>query len=427
MFIIYSFIYLLLFILALPFYILIRKLKGKAPIRILERLGFRLPEVKIKTKPVWIHAVSVGEVMATRPLIIQMKKDHPGVPIIMSVTTETGWNTAASMYKDEVQLIHFPFDFRFSVRRYLKSVNPALVIIMETELWPRFCLETKERGISLMLVNGRISETSFPQYMRMRFFFRKILRCFSVMIVQTSLYKDRIIKIGAEPMRIKIAPSLKYHVSNFETDPQKVKNLTGKLGLGRKNLIITAGSTHEGEEDIILSVYKKLLKNHPDIKLMIAPRRPQRFAQVEALIIKSGLTHAKLGNPIAMNDRNIILIDRMGELKNCYSISDIVFVGGSLIPHGGQNLLEAAAFSVPVIFGPYIYNFTETADMLLNSGGGFMVKNESELFNTVQYLLENPAERETAGKAARSVIDHNQGGLAIVMSEISKLLENNKD
>jgi 3-deoxy-D-manno-octulosonic-acid transferase len=426
MFVIYSFIYFLTFTFALPFYLLFRKLRGKPPIKVLSRLGFKLPGIKTASgSPVWIHAVSVGEVMAARPLILQIKKDYPGLPVIMSITTKTGWNTAGSIYKDDIQLIDFPFDFSFSVRRYLNFVKPALVIIMETELWPRFCLEIKKRAIPLMLVNGRISKTSFPKYQRMKFIIGRVLRCFSSLIVQTASYRDRFIQIGADSARITIAGSLKYHFSNFELDTKKKDDLIRKLKIGKDDPIITGGSTHDGEEDVLISVYKKLMKDHPDAKLIIAPRRPERFSIVEDIIIRSKLPYFKISDANPIGIWQVMLVDRMGELKSCYSLSRIVFVGGSLIPHGGQNLLEAAAFAVPVIFGPYIYNFLETADMLLDSGGGFMVRDESDLFKTLAFLLDNPIESETSGRAARSVIDNNQGGLEIVMSEIQKFLKQN--
>jgi 3-deoxy-D-manno-octulosonic-acid transferase len=423
MFIIYSFIYYLIFVLALPFYIIFRKLKGKPPIKILSRLGFKLPPVKTASgKTIWIHAVSVGEVMAARPLILQINKDYPDLSVIMSMTTETGWNTARSIYGNDVQLVDFPLDFGFSIKRYIRALKPALVIIMETELWPRFCLEMKKRAIPLILVNGRLSDTSFPKYCRIKFFIARVLRCFSFLIVQTAFYRDRFIQLGADPARIRIASSLKYHISNFDLDMKKKKDFIMKLRTVKTDLLITGGSTHEGEEDTLISVYKRLMISHPNAKLIIAPRRPERFSEVEDTIKRSTLPYFKLSEAKSTGIWQVMLADRMGELKNCYSVSRAVFVGGSLIPHGGQNLLEAAAFSVPVIFGPHIYNFLETADMLLDSGGGFMVRDESDLYKTLAFLLDNPIESETAGRAARSVIDNNQGGLEIVMSAISKFL-----
>ena len=428
MFVIYSFMYFLIFASALPFYLLFRRLKGKPPIKVLSRLGFKLPPIKAASgRPIWIHSVSVGEVMAARPLILQIKKDYPDLPVLMSVTTETGWNTAGSIYNDDIQLIHFPLDFSFSVRRYLRAIKPRLVVIMETELWPRFCLEIKKHSIPLILVNGRLSETSFPKYRRMKFLIGRVLRCFSILIVQTAFYRDRFIQLGADPAVIRIASSLKYHISNFDLDMKKKNDFIRKLRTGKNDPLITGGSTHEGEEDTLISVYKRLMKDHPEAKLIIAPRHPERFAEVEDLIIRSELPYFKLSDTKSYGIWRVMLVDRMGELKNCYSISRAVFVGGSLIPHGGQNLLEAAAFAVPVIFGPHIYNFLETADMLLDSGGGFMVRDESDLFKTLAFLLDNPIESETAGRAARSVIDNNQDGLEIVMSEISKFLKQDQN
>ena len=423
MFIIYSLIYSLTFIIALPFYLLFRKIKGKASIKIKNRLGFGLPVFSFSgKKPIWIHAVSVGEVLASKPLVMQLQKNYSDMPIVMSVTTQTGWNTAVSVFGDSVILTNFPFDFGFSVKRYIKHFHPQSVIIMETELWPRFCRTVKKFSIPLILVNGRISVTSLPQYRRMKFFVKRVLGLFDLLIVQTALYRERFIEIGAEAKKIIIAPSLKYHRSNFELNEEQKKKFLRATGFGKNDVIITGGSTHQGEEDALLSVFNSLSKDRPDLRLIIAPRRPERFAEVEMLIAKSGLSYVKRSDLNIKRSWKIMLLDKMGELKSCYSVSRIVFVGGSLIPHGGQNLLEAAAFSVPVLFGPHIYNFIETADMILDSGGGFMVRDERELHNTFSFLLENSLECETAGRAARSVIDANQGGLDIVMSSLRRYI-----
>lgn len=424
MFIIYSFFYSLISIIALPFYIIFRKIRGKAPIKIRNRLGFGLISFNSSGKrPVLIHAVSVGEVLASKPLVLHLQKEHPDLPLVMSVTTQTGWNTAESVFGNAIVLTHFPFDLVFSTKRFLKHFNPKTVIIMETELWPCFCRTVKKLGIPLILVNGRISVTSFPQYRKMKFFTRRILNLFDLILAQTSLYKERFIEIGADEKKIIIAPSIKYHKSNFELDEESRKKFAGENSIGENDLIITGGSTHPGEEEALLSVFAGLSANRPELKLIIAPRRPERFTEVETLIQKSGFKYKKRSDSKEKKSWRILLLDRMGELKNCYSISRIVFVGGSLIPHGGQNLLEAAAFSVPVVFGPHIYNFLETADMLLDSGGGFMVRDKSEIHKTFDFLLENPLERETAGRAARSVIDANQGGLEIVMSALKRYIE----
>jgi 3-deoxy-D-manno-octulosonic-acid transferase len=424
MFIIYSIIYSLIFIIALPFYIIYRKIKKKSSIKIKNRLGFELPVINSSvTKPIWIHAVSVGEVLASKPLILQLQKEYPDLQLVMSVTTHTGWNTAVSTFGDSVLLTNFPFDFGFSIKRYIRHFNPQLVIIMETELWPRFCRTVKKFAIPLILVNGRISVISFPQYRKMRFFLKSVLSCFNLLLVQTALYRERFIEIGADDKKIIIAPSLKYHSSNFELDKEQKKKFVRETSIEEKDVIITGGSTHMGEEDVLLSAFNKLSKDQADLKLIIAPRRPEHFADVDAMLAKSGLSYVKRSDPEIKKNWKIMLLDRMGELKSCYSMSRVVFVGGSLIPHGGQNLLEAAAFSVPVVFGPHIYNFLETADMLLDSGGGFMVRDERELHQTFAFLLKTPLECETAGKAARSVIDANQNGLDIVMSLLKKYIQ----
>lgn len=425
MFIIYSLIYSLLFIFALPFYTLFRKLKRKSSIKLAERLGIRIKKYSAHgEKTIWIHAVSVGEVLAAKPLVMQIRKEYPNIPLIMSVTTETGQAAATSAYGDTVFIINFPFDFGFSVRKYLRIYDPQLVIIMETELWPCFCREVKKASIPLVLINGRISLTSFPHYKRLRFFIKEVLDCFDLLIVQTAQYKERLLELGAASKKIHIAPSLKYHKCNFDIDPKQKEKFISVTGIDKKDIVITGGSTHQGEEEILVNIFKTLSIEQPSLKLIIAPRRPERFGEVESLILKHGLLYKKMSAGEDTKPWRVLLVDRMGELKNCYAVSKIVFVGGSLIKHGGQNLLEAAAFSLPVVFGQHIYNFLESADMLLDSGGGFMVRDEHELRETCAFLLKNKLECETAGKAARSVIDSRQGGLENIMMKIKKYLDN---
>jgi len=427
MFFLYNLIYFFLFLIAYPVYSLIRIIKGKPPVNLLLRLGLKKIEFKKAAgRTVWIHAVSVGEVQAARPLINGLLKKRSDIAVTLSVTTETGKRIAENIFEKDVQIIPFPLDFTFSVRRYLDVVDPYAVIIMETELWPGFCYETKKRGVPLLLVNGRLSDGSYPYYRILKFFFRRVLACFSKIMVQTEEYRRRFIDIGSEPNKVEVMKSLKYDLSNFEIDADLKKRIKRELRISSKDRLFVAGSTHTGEEEILLYVYKKLLAKEPNLRLVLVPRRPQRFAEVEELIKKSGLTYCRRSGDGSSGDWKVLLVDKMGELKVYYSLAELVFVGGSIYPHGGQNLLEPAAFSVPVMFGPNVQNFQEMAEALIAEGGGFVVRDADECFRISAMFLEERQRYEKASEGAYRVIRNSQGGVEACLKAINNYLGSRK-
>ncbi|MBN2135642.1 MAG: 3-deoxy-D-manno-octulosonic acid transferase [Acidobacteria bacterium] len=420
---VYRFVYLILFIIGVPVYSIIRFVKGKPGIRWKYRLGHRLRKItEIHSSPVWIHAVSVGEVLAAKPLVLQLRESFPSLPIVMSITTETG-KIAAEDLPYDTYIIDFPFDFKKSVRKYIENVNPQMVIIMETELWPVFCTEVNKKDIPLILLNGRISDTSYPKYKFIKSLMKRVLRCFSLLIVQTELYKERLISLGADESKIIVYKSLKYHLSNFLVESEESDILRKELALSEKDILITAGSTHKGEEEQVIYAFKKLKKEYPILKLAIVPRRPERFNAVWAMINDSGFIGQRFSSSQRIPDWDIVLVDKMGELKRFYSISSLVFVGGSFIKHGGQNLLEPAAFGVPVLYGPHIYNFAQMSEMLNASGGGCIVKDADALYSAMRNLISDEQKRKITGEKAKSVIEANQKDFDELFKNIEKRIK----
>jgi 3-deoxy-D-manno-octulosonic-acid transferase len=424
MIILYSLIYSVLFAVLVPLYLIVRKIKGKPPVPFLSRLGIKIRKIKeSERRPVWIHAVSVGEVLAAKPLVEKLREEYPYLPLVLSVTTETGKRAAAAELPFDLYIIDLPFDFAFSVRRYLNIVKPQLVIIMETELWPRFCCELNRRNIPLLLVNGRLSEKSFPKYRIVKPLMRKVLSFFTRLIVQTERYRERFIGVGAEPEKIEVVSSLKYHKSNFDIDREIRGGIKDKCGISDNDIIIVGGSTHKGEEEVLLDVFRRLKKKHARIRLVLVPRRPERFKVVEKLIKESGFRYCLRSKSETSADWEVMLVDQLGELKIFYSFARLVFVGGSLVPHGGQNLLEAAAFSVPVLFGPYISNFEEMAGMLLSRGGGCIVNDAEAMHAAMDKFLSSRPKYNKAAAAAYTVIEDNQRGVEVVFDIARKYIE----
>ncbi len=412
MMLLYQFVYTILFIPALPFYVLYRLLKKKPPVRVLSRLGLKMRKIpESENSPIWIHAVSVGEVLAAKPLIEILRDKYPYLPIVMSVTTDTGKEAAARELPYDIYIIDLPFDFGFAVRRYLSRVKPQIVMILETELWPRFCVETGNRNIPLILLNGRLSKTSFPRYKIVKSLMARVLESFTLLLVQTEEYRKRFLELGADEKKIHVVSSMKYHESNFDVDEELREQIRRRYDIDGTSPLFVAGSTHKGEEEIILRVYKKLIGEFADLRLAIVPRRPERFADVEKLISETGLAYNLRSEDSPRKDWKILLVDKMGELKIFYSLSKIVFIGGSLVPHGGQNMLEAAAYKVPVIFGKYIYNFEQMAEMFLKSGGGCSVADENALYIAARNFLDDKDKYKQAADAAHSIITGNQQGV----------------
>ncbi|MBI4982578.1 MAG: 3-deoxy-D-manno-octulosonic acid transferase [Candidatus Omnitrophica bacterium] len=376
MIIIYNFIALVIFLIYFPVYLLRRKFHSG----LWQRLGV-LPKRLNLGKPIWIHAVSVGEAAACRGLVDGLRKIYPEKKFVISTVTTTGNKIAHTIAQPGDFVCYLPLDFSFIVKKIITRVNPSLFIIAETEIWPNLITCLWKKGIPVVVVNARISDGSFRGYFMLRAFLKPILKKISLFCAQTQVDVDRLMTIGAEVDKIKVTGNMKFDLSRREYSEKDCNNFKEKLAITVKEKLLVAGSTHPGEEKIILEAYKSLLEDLPGLRLLIAPRHPERAQEVSVLIKDSGFEplRTSLLNPSnPSNSRNpttIFVLDTIGELLNYYAIADIVFVGGSLIKKGGHNILEPASLAKPIIFGQYMFNFRDTAKLFLKNSAAIQVNN----------------------------------------------------
>ncbi len=393
-----------------------------------QKLGFLSPRLLLKlsgSRPVWIHAVSVGEVMATIPLIQEIKKRYPSQKIILSTVTVTGSYTATIKAREVDAVIYFPFDYPFIVKRVVKKINPKLFITLETEIWPNILRELKRNNIPSVVISGRISNHSYHKYRWGRFFFRKVLKNIDAFCMQTEVDTRRIIDIGANRNRVSTIGNLKFDQCVPAMTAEEKEKLYNMLNLKKGQAIFIAGSTHKGEEDIVLEVFKNIKKTYADLTLLLAPRHPERFNEVANLLSHlklRSIKKTKIETGKKANHYDIILLDTIGELSKFYSIGTIIFVGGSLVKIGGHNVLEPVAYKKAVIFGHYMDNFSEISRCLRESGGGLQIDNQEEFLSQAEMLLQNDTVRDRLGEKAFEVIAHNQGAINKAMEVIERFL-----
>jgi 3-deoxy-D-manno-octulosonic-acid transferase len=369
----------------------------------------------------WIHAVSVGEAATAVPLVEAIRGRWPDLRVLVSTVTPTGAHVVRDRLGDRVTLCYFPLDLPGPVRRAIHAVRPAFFIALETELWPNFFKELARRGIPSMIVNGRISDRSFRRYRRIRFLLRRLLCQITVFAMQSSEDARRIIALGAPAERVVVTGNLK-----TESPPQAAgaEKLWARLmGLTGKELVWIAGSTHRGEEALILDAFRTLRQRHPSLTLVIAPRDPGRIPEVERLLQDRNLSGVRRTTlPADSTPRDVILLDTVGELAQLYGLAHVVFVGGSLVPWGGHNMLEPALRRKPVVFGPHNMNFRESADLLLRSGGAIQVRDGQELGAALQRLLDDPGLRARMGEAGYETVGARRGAVAEILELIQRFL-----
>ncbi len=394
-----------------------------------ERLGF-LPASN-KQPIVWLHCVSVGETQAARPLVERLRQELPQYALVISTVTLTGQKLARDLFRTQTaRVFYFPLDWPWAVRRALDAVSPAAVLVMETELWPNFLRECKAREIPVALVNGRISRKSFGRYVRIRFFLRRVLACLSVAVMQSERDAERIRELGMREERVFTAGNLKFESSSY-TDKNST-DLKERFGLGLEVPLVLAASTHAPEEKIVLESFKRLRESRP-VRLMLAPRHPERFNEVADLIQSSGLSWARRTNEPSPSDAtaSVILLDTIGELPAVYALASVVFVGGSIVDRGGHNVLEPAAHGVAVITGAHTHNFHAIVD-LLNKANAIVQLQPLEdaeavaaLKELVRRLLADPEWRVELGRRAKALIVENQGAAERTMKLLAPLFSVN--
>jgi 3-deoxy-D-manno-octulosonic-acid transferase len=419
---IYSLFYTLAMLLAAPLLLLRAGTRRKYLHSAAARLGFGEP-LNPECKPaIWLHAVSVGEALAVKSLVAELRSRLPGFLIFVSTTTATG-REVAEKNLDADGFFYFPFDWKFAMRRALRSTGACLCIVMETELWPNFVRTLARRKLPLVLANGRLSDRSFRSYRRFRWFFGPLLRRYAAICAQSETDAGRFRALGACAAAVRKTGNLKFERGQFESDPEIVEGLRRTIAMQEGDKLIIAGSTHAGEEEALLSAFRRIRELHRGWRLVIAPRRPERFDEVAALLGAGGWDFSRFTDLKREPRRTkIVLVDTIGVLRPLYRLGAVAFIGGSLIPHGGQNPLEACAAGVPVLFGHHMSNFREIAEQVLATGAGRQVADAEELETALAGLVSDEPARERMSRAALRVIEENQQALPGTIEAVRRAL-----
>jgi 3-deoxy-D-manno-octulosonic-acid transferase len=418
-YILYSLGLALAFLVTLPYFAWKGRRSGKYIRSFRERLGRLPPGLDAGGRPcLWVHAVSVGEVLAARELVGALKSRLPGYGVFVSTTTETGQAVARRSLPQADGLFFAPFDWPGPVRAVLSRLRPRMMVLVETELWPHMIREARRSGARVAVVNGRLSPRSFPRYRLVRGLLKTVLREVDLFLMQSEPHADRARRIGAPPERVHVSGNLKF---DSLQDPQPSAALVRLIPPGRPLWI--AGSTVAGEEELVLKAFLEVLDQVPDLRLLIAPRHPERFAALPALVEARGLRCARrTALQGAWRDEPVLALDTLGELAQAYPLATVVFVGGSLVPSGGHNVLEPAAAGKAVIVGPHMENFQEIADEFRGEGALVQVGDAAGLAREVVRLLQDPPGREDLGRRARALVDRNRGALQRTVDALAGLL-----
>lgn len=408
-----------------PWVLFSRKRRKNFP----DRLGWRIDRVPPSSgkERIWIHAVSVGETLSSPPLIRALRRHLPDVEFLFSTVTITGRETADKVLGGDTDArFYFPFDLPGISRRFLDRVCPDAVVILETEIWPNFLAECAARGIPAILLNGRVSERSFGGYERFRFLFSRALGCFAAIAVQTEEDARRFRVLGAPPEKIAVTGNMKFDVAPPPQEHSPLYSLLRKEREGGTAWFV-AGSTHEGEEEVTLRAFARAREVNGSVKLLLAPRHPERFAAVEDLCRREGWEAARktlLADANTPSLPPVILLDTVGELLSAYAAADIAFVGGSLVPKGGHNILEPALFGVPTIVGPHMENFREIFEIFADAGAVVPVRGAKELAERLARWAADPRGSAETGRRAKELLAAFRGATqrnaAIVERELAR-------
>ena len=418
-------VYQFFFVLFGAVYLAVRLARGRELPGIRERLASYSPEVRERLarmdRPVWIHAVSVGEVLASRPLVEELRRRFPGKAWVVSTVTPTGREVAQKHLQDSrTEVIYLPWDLGPVVGRAIKAVRPALFLSFETELWPVLFDKLGRAGIPVAVVNGRISPRAYRRYLWIRPLMQRALEPVGLFLTQSPQDARRYAALGAAKDRIVVSGNMKWDlIPQVNGQMEKAQALRAAIGLTPGKRLWVAGSTHAREEFLILQAYSFVRRKFPELKLLLAPRHPERVVEIEQEVWASsgeGWTSArysslKQNGSTGRTDAPIVILDTVGDLKDFYPIADIVFMGGSLVPHGGHNLVEPASFSRPILSGPYLQNFQAISELLLQAKGMLIVRTPKEIEEAVSRLLGSPAQARDLGLRAQAVFRENQGAV----------------
>ena len=407
MYVLYSIFLFLAVLLYFPFYAFRIKVLKRERIHLLERLGFGLRPSSASAPGLWIHAVSVGEVLSLRSLVQELRKRHPSWDIHFSSLTNTGIRVARDKLGEVDHIFFSPLDFAWVVRKFFRAIQPRVFILAESEFWPNLLHVAKKQDIPVLLVNGRVSIRSFARYGKLKPLSRRILSQISLFLVQTETDKRRLehLEVGAD--RIRIVGNLKAEVHLPIFAPAEISQLRESLKIAREKKVVVAGSTRKGEEEILLEAYREARRTRPDLLLIIAPRHPERLNEVEKICRNYEFRVARRTEGVPLRAWDILILDTIGELAQFYALGDLAFIGGSLVPWGGHNLLEPAFYEKPVFFGPHMQNFAYLADLFVQAGAARTTHQGEELLQ--MFLMVDDQALKTMGRKAKEVLDSLQG------------------
>ena len=380
-----------------------------------ELLGLATAHAQSSRAPIWVHAVSVGEVNAARPVLRALKERYPGVPLVLTTTTRTG--AEAARLGDLAQHYYAPLDYPFAIRRFLDRVRPRAVLIMETELWPNLLASCERRDIPVLILNARLSARSQRSYRRFRSFFNSFAGKSRRILCQHQADAERFLALGVPPEKMGVTGSIKFDIAF----PPEVYEAGARLRtqLGEQRPVWVAASTHEGEDEKVLAAFSRILAARPEALLILVPRHPERFSRVHALCVERGFSVSRRSHlEVVKPDTRIYLADTMGELPALFAAADIAFIGGSLVEVGGHNPLEAVVMGTPPLTGPVYFNFADIVSQLAEQGGALVVPDEVALANEVLALLSDPARRQTMMEMGQKVVAQNRGALARTVEAI---------
>jgi len=426
----YNIIFTFFLIFAAPYFLFRALIDERFRKELIQRMGF-FPTLPFK-RPLWVHAASVGEVFCSIPLLKRIKGEFPHCEIVLTTMTSTG-NEAAKTYISEAdRVLFFPMDHPLTIQRAIERIQPNLLLIAETELWPNLLRSCGKKGIPIILFNGRISEKSFRRYLFFKFFFKDCLKYISLFLMQTEEDRERIVEIGVTIDKTRVVGNLKFDQPFTSFTQEALAEMARSLHLQGKETLLIAGSTHSGEEEILLSLFKDLRKIGPHLILILAPRHLERLEEVERILKKESISWTRKTLLFMDQDRSsgerkelpeVILLDTMGELMNLYSLGTLIFIGGSLVPVGGHNPLEPLFFKKCVLFGPHMFHFSEISHHLIEAGGAIQVGGKEDLAFHLKRLLSDERARKEVGEKGYQFFQKHRGATERMFEEIRPYLK----
>lgn len=425
MYTLYTLLLLILILLTLPIWLWRYFSTPKYRGTLRQRLGLQRP-ARHANRPIWIHAVSVGEVLAAQGFIKQLAERSP---VVLSTVTKTGQNIAKETLPMVQTIFYLPLDLPWSVARVVRRVQPRCLIVIETELWPGLFHAMEKQGIPILLVNGRLSPRSFRNYRKFSPIMKRFLAPVQLFAMQSADDAQRMTALGAKPERIQVTGNIKYDQAQQPPDATAMAALQQRLVRPSDAIVWIAASTHPGEEVILLESYRQLRPTWPNLRLILAPRHPHRTAQITELIQQQGESSLLFSSTLHKQlqpetwSQAILLMDEIGWLTRLYSYAHIAFVGGTLVPHGGQNMLEPAAWGIPILFGPHLFNFKEISAQLLKDNAAICIQHPAELLPTMRDLLADKDRQKALGERAKKCVGLNVGALQRTLAAVDAILE----